>query len=835
MATVVLQTVGAAIGGAVGGPAGAVAGRAAGAIAGNLIDQQLFSKDRVVQGPRLDQAQILSSGEGAGIPRIYGRNRLAGQVIWATRFEEVVSNNKSGGKGGGGGDATSTTTFSYFANVAVGICEGPVSGIRRIWADAEELDLTNIEYRFYTGDENQAIDPLIEAKQGGGNTPAYRGTTYIVFEDFPLEKYGNRVPQFSFEIIRSIGMLEQNIRSISVIPGATEYGYDKNLIASGGEGETYNAYNRHTSIALTDWEASIDELQMLCPNLEAISLVVTWYGTDLRAGECDVVPGVTHQFNVPWIVAGRQRHEAHLVSQIDNRAAFGGTPTDASILSAIADLKQRGLKVIINPFLMMDIASDNALPWTHGAIRQPVYPWRGDISCFPPPGTDGSLDKTSDARMQVTAFAEKYAAMIRHYMQLSVEAGGVDGFLIGSELRGLTRVRDNNGAFPFVEALINLAEEARETLGSDCFITYGADWSEYFGYQPNDGSGDVLFNLDPLWSSGSIDAVGIDNYMPTSDWRSSGDPTFPDVYSAHDRDYQKQNIASGEGYDWYYKSPEDREAGVRTEITDGAGEPWIYRYKDLVSWWSNPHHERHGGIRQAYSTAWIPASKPIIFTELGCPAIDAGSNQPNVFYDPKSDQSAIPYFSSGERDDLIQRRFLEAHYEYWSELKNNPQSQIYNGQMVDLARITLWAWDARPFPWFPIDRDSWSDGENWHFGHWLTGRLGSCSLEDLVGKISDDYQLAAPKVRLNGILDGYLVPDVVSARQALEPLVGLFDIKVLEEIGGLTFQDDVYAPRLTVAREDIIQEGERPKITGPAFFRNRIAGRSHGFPCVYIL
>ena len=76
----------------------------------------------------------------------------------------------------------------------------------------------------------------------------------------------------------------------------------------------------------------------------------------------------------------------------------------------------------------------------------------------------------------------------------------------------------------------------------------GRNWSEYFGYQPDDDSGDVLFNLDPLWASQSIGAVGIDNYMPTTDWRSGGDPSFPDVYSAHDLDYQKQNIAAGEGY-----------------------------------------------------------------------------------------------------------------------------------------------------------------------------------------------------------------------------------------------------------------------------------------------
>ena len=50
-------------------------------------------------------------------------------------------------------------------------------------------------------------------------------------------------------------------------------------------------------------------------------------------------------------------------------------------------------------------------------------------------------------------------------------------------------------------------------------VTYAADWSEYFGHQPDDGSGDVYFHLDPLWANEEIDFIGIDNYMPLSDWR----------------------------------------------------------------------------------------------------------------------------------------------------------------------------------------------------------------------------------------------------------------------------------------------------------------------------
>jgi len=816
MATVVLQTVGAAIGGVAGGPFGAVLGRAAGAIAGSAIDQKLFSKDNVIEGPRLDNAQILTVNVGAPIPKAFGYNRLAGEIIWATRFEEVATSTPTqssggGGKGAGSQSISTTTEFTYFANFAVGICEGPISGIRRIWADNEELDLTKAEYRVYNGHENQLPDPLIEAKQGLGNAPAYRGIAYVVFESLPLEEYGNRIPQISFEVINSVGDLEKEIKSITVIPGATEYGYDPIFISSGGGEQPYSAQNRHVSISQTDWKASIDELQMLCPNLQSVSLVITWFGTDLRAGNCNLVPAVVDRRGPVWQVSNKNRYDAYVVSQSNGKPAFGGTPTDASILRAIADLKSRGLKVVIYPFIMMDIPQNNSLPGLYGENSQPVYPWRGVISCYPGPGAQNTADKTSEARTQLNHLSTQYILFIRHYISLAQSAAGVDGFLIGSELRGLTRVRDQNGAFPFVETLITLANEAKSSLGTNCFVTYGADWTEYFGYQPQDGSNDVLYNLDPLWASASIDAIGIDNYMPLADWRDTGDPGYNDVKSPYDVEYLQSNIAANEGFDWYYATDYDRKIGFRTPITDGQGEPWIYRYKDLISWWSLPHHERHGGVRESAKTAWVPQSKPIFLTEIGCPAIEKGANQPNVFYDPKSDQSAIPYFSSGGRDDLIQRRFIEAYYAYWKKATNNPISQVYGGRMLDVNEITPWAWDARPMPWFPLDLASWSDGENWHTGHWLTGRLGACSLQDLVIHILNEFGIADVDCKLDGYLEGYVIPAQTSAREALEPLLQFYNAYVVEEQGRIVLRQTNYSDRGNIVADDLLQENDQPQ------------------------
>src|SRR2546421_5863870 len=130
MAALVLSVAGGAVGGAVFGPAGAIAGRLVGAIGGNLIDRALFAthEERNVEGPRLADLDVMASTEGAPIPRVYGRARLAGQVIWATKIAEVISvrsDTDSGGKGSPRA-TTNTTVYSYFANFAVGLAEGPI-------------------------------------------------------------------------------------------------------------------------------------------------------------------------------------------------------------------------------------------------------------------------------------------------------------------------------------------------------------------------------------------------------------------------------------------------------------------------------------------------------------------------------------------------------------------------------------------------------------------------------------------------------------------------------------------------------------------------------------
>lgn len=824
MTTLVLQGADAALGSLTSAASGLAVGAITGALGGSAK-----AAPRAVEGPRLTEMAGLTSTEGAPIPRLYGRARLGGQLIWATRFEEVANTTvdrtaSRGGKSFGGGPSkaktTVTTTYSYFANLAVGICEGPIAFVRRVWADGQEVDLTTLTMRVHRGDEGQPSDPLIVAKEG--DAPAYRGLAYAVFERMPLGGFGNRVPQFSFEVVRPVEGLPGMIRSVCLIPGSTEFGYDLVGVAQDlGLGRT-RPENAHQFQRGADVTASLDWLGALCPNLAHVSLVVSWFGDDLRAGACTVAPRVEdaakRTLGAEWSVSGLVRASARVVSHVGDVPAYGGTPSDASVIRLIRELKARGLGVTLYPFVMMDVASANDLPDPRsGAPGQPPYPWRGRITCDPAPGLPGSPDRSAAAADQVAAFFGtagpgdvtpgidavgytgpdewSFRRHVLHYARLAEVAGGVDAFIVGSELVGLTRLRSAPGAYPAVGQLRSLASDVRSIVGSATKITYSADWTEY-GAHVLEGGQEVRFPLDPLWADPAIDAVGIDYYPPISDWRDG--PGHLDLDLARgsaDVDYLRARLGSGEAFDWYYADEAGRLAQARLPIQDGAyGKPWVFRAKDLVGWWSNPHVERAGGVEIA-ATAWVPRAKPIWLDEIGIPAVDKGPNGPNVFPDPKSSESAYPPLSRGTRDDLVQARGLEAILSRFDPAlpgfsnEFNPVSDRYAGRMVEPSRMSVWCWDARPFPAFPDFDTVWADGQNWTTGHWITGRLEGVPLDRLVAAVATEFGLGPmDRPALDGFLDGYVVDRPMSAREALQPLQDLFGFDVSALAGGLAWR-----------------------------------------------
>lgn len=184
---------------------------------GGYIDSKLFGPHVTQEVGKMSDLQMQTASYGAPIPLILGTCRSTGNVIWSTKFVEHAKTETQGGKGGGGG--VTTTTYSYTVSFAVGICQGPITAIGRVWADGKLVDLAKYQHTVYLGGDTQTPDSWMEAVEGAGNVPAFRGLAYIVFKDLAIGDFGNRIPSFSFEVTRQIDNVKALVETVSLSAG----------------------------------------------------------------------------------------------------------------------------------------------------------------------------------------------------------------------------------------------------------------------------------------------------------------------------------------------------------------------------------------------------------------------------------------------------------------------------------------------------------------------------------------------------------------------------------------------------------------------------------------
>lgn len=226
MATVLFTVVGTAFGGPLGGAIGGLLGR--------QVDQSIFGSG-AREGPRLKELSVTTSSYGQPIPRIFGRMRVAGTVIWSTELSE--KSETQGGKG-----RPKNTTYSYSASFAVALSSTPIERIGRIWADGELLrgsegDLkVEGEMRLYRGLGDDPVDPIIAAEKGS-DAVAFRDCAYVLFEDLQLADYGNRIPALTFEVFAEEAprvTLNALAPSADVDAGNAEIEYARGFADEGG-------------------------------------------------------------------------------------------------------------------------------------------------------------------------------------------------------------------------------------------------------------------------------------------------------------------------------------------------------------------------------------------------------------------------------------------------------------------------------------------------------------------------------------------------------------------------------------------------------------------------
>ncbi|PNG26996.1 baseplate megatron protein TIM-barrel domain-containing protein [Methylocella silvestris] len=434
------------------------------------------------------------------------------------------------------------------------------------------------------------------------------------------------------------------IPGVNLLPSTGEFTYD--TIAHRGRRATERVLSDINIYAgqaahRTDMELAIDHLIDQHPECTTVALVVAWFFNSTSAGSTNIYPSTTYiggDFQYwngaayvadHWRCSGLTEASSGLIPLSKNGASYnyGGTPSDGSLVRCIQYLKSRGLRTVFYPFLLGDIPGS--------------FPWRGLI-------TYSGSDVSSAAASAVAAFLGSasagqfsrdavnstvnysgaatdwtYRRMILHYANLCVLAGGVDLFLLGSELRGIETLRGpawskmgiigdyglasdapigaldfglasativdsadyglassavtvSAGAnpvwdYPFVTAMGKLADDVRgvfdaagltkDLAGLHNLVSYAADWSTWMGYQHADANGQTP-HLDQLWSRANIDLVCFDNYLPLSDWAQG------------DGGLDARNWSAGAASAWPVEDPASIGFGL-------AGTPSIYR-KDYL-------------------------------------------------------------------------------------------------------------------------------------------------------------------------------------------------------------------------------------------------------------
>lgn len=239
MARLVISVVGATIGYTIGGPVGAQIGWSIGSAAGNVLFPTEGPNVRQ-EGPRLGDLKVIGSTYGTPIPRGWGAFRVAGNMIWSTPIIETrhETTTESGGDkgGGGGGGSVTQISYTYAQSFAVAIHDTEIIGVRKIWANGEliynvssDADIDTLvaslgnaaSITFYTGSESQTANSLIQASVGAADTPAYRGTAYVVFESLQLADFGNRTPNLEFEVV--VGGTTTELAVVNTDIGSTAY------------------------------------------------------------------------------------------------------------------------------------------------------------------------------------------------------------------------------------------------------------------------------------------------------------------------------------------------------------------------------------------------------------------------------------------------------------------------------------------------------------------------------------------------------------------------------------------------------------------------------------
>ncbi len=268
----------------------------AGSLLGSIIDPPK------IVGPKRTDLRLQRSEYGWTIPWVWGRWRAAGNVIDQTDL--IPHKQTTGGKGG-----PEIETETYSASFQIYLCQRPQGGfveVLRLWADGRLVwDVQTGDacpFTLYDGDEAQLPDPTFEAINGIGNEPAYRGVVRAVFADQALAEFGDRIPQYEFEINTKAGAFPWRVSNFDPVP-------------TGGAGVAYVVIYAEGFLTVAHYDGTSGNYHERVFDIHGVEDTSLAYNAAIDGGPNNMFP-IANILAAMWGTGGALFYREHLAATI---------------------------------------------------------------------------------------------------------------------------------------------------------------------------------------------------------------------------------------------------------------------------------------------------------------------------------------------------------------------------------------------------------------------------------------------------------------------------------------------------------------------------------------
>ena len=147
---------------------------------------------------KISEFTVNTAEYGAVVPEIIGTVRTAGNVIYYDDF--TAHEHRETHKAGKGGRSKQVSiTYTYTVAVILGLCEGPISGIGKVWIgkNVHNYPADDIQLTLFDGEENQQPWAYTQGKHPDKALP-YSGLAYMAGV-IDLGDSGS-MPSYNFEV-----------------------------------------------------------------------------------------------------------------------------------------------------------------------------------------------------------------------------------------------------------------------------------------------------------------------------------------------------------------------------------------------------------------------------------------------------------------------------------------------------------------------------------------------------------------------------------------------------------------------------------------------------------